>query len=287
MIDIDLLQTRLTQAVEELTPLVQAEGNNVEDEEVEAETRYWLDGSGPPLDWAGSGITPDEFFFITTLYGTMPSEGRRTHIRKFFPLFVREADRDIRNFTTALLANWKLRYPWMRLRYPWMERRLCQMACVLRQSGLTMEGYVAALRGMESKATLENPTPALDRIIRDHQAGGVKTLSVFIRDAVKGNCFPIDCRVENQLTNYDLPVNEQCLVRICLRMGQNPRKVARIFFLAPQSEAGGVEEAMKRFGTKHLMEAIGPAKIIEEMGLDWLVSGFSPEQLMELKQRLK
>lgn len=36
---------------------------------------------------------------------------------------------------------------------------------------------------------------------------------------------------------------------------------------------------MKRFGTKRLMEAIGPVKIIEEMGLDWLISGLSPAQL--------
>jgi hypothetical protein len=151
-----------------------------------------------------------------------------------------------------------------------------------------MEGYVAALREIETKATPDYPTPALDRIIHDHrQPGQFKTLSVFIRDCVKGNCFPIDSRVWNQLTKYGLPHDERCLVRICLSMGLNPRKVARIFFLAPQNEAGGVEEAMKRYGTKRLMEAIGPVKIIEEMGLDWFISGLSPAQLQKFKERLK
>lgn len=228
MIEIDLLRPRLAQAVEELTPLVQDAAINVEDEEAEAETRCWLNESGLPLDWVGPGITPDEFFFVTTLYGRMPPNSRRTHIRKFFPRFVQEAGRDIRNFTTELLANWQLRNPWM-------KDRLCQMAEVLRESQRTMEGYVAALREIERKATPDHPTPALDRIIRDHrQPSQFKTLSVFIRDCVKGNCFPIDSRVRKQLTKYELPVNERCLVRICLSMGQNPRRIARIFFSAPQ-----------------------------------------------------
>jgi hypothetical protein len=227
MRDIEL-EKRLARAVEELTSLVPA-GIKVEDEDSDARVRKLLDGNNPPLDWASPGITPDEWFFITTLYGTMTKEGQWTHIRKFFPLFVQLVRRDIRNFTTELLANWELRYPWM-------KQRLCRMAKVLQQSGLTMEGYVAALREIESKATPDNPTPALDRIIRDHRAGGVKTLSVFIRDAVKGNCFPIDSRVENQLTTYDLPVNERCLVSLCLSMDLNPRKVARIFYWTAEEQ---------------------------------------------------
>ena len=232
MIDIELLQPRLAKALEELAPLVPAAGIRVEDEDLAVGVRQWLDGNEPPLDWAGPGITPDEFLFITTLYGTMTREGQRTHIRTFFPLFVQQAGRDIRNFTIPKIANWELRSPWM-------KTRLCRMAEVLRQSGLTMEGYVSNLCEIESKATPNNPMPALDRIIRDHRANAVKTLSVFIRDCVKGNCFPIDRRVENQLKKYGLPVNERCLVSLCLSMDLNPRKVARIFYGADEEHVPG------------------------------------------------
>jgi hypothetical protein len=61
---------------------------------------------------------------------------------------------------------------------------------------------------------------------------GVKTLSVFVRDCVGGDCFPIDSRVEKQLRNYRLPVDEILLVRMSLAIGKNPRKPARIFYEA-------------------------------------------------------
>jgi hypothetical protein len=122
------IQTHFATAVTELTSRVQAAGIDVEDDNTDAEARHWLDGADAPLDWSGSAITPDEWFFVTTLYGTMTLEGQRTHIRKFFPLFVQQIGRDIRNFTPALVAGWQLRQPWM-------KTRLCRMADVLRERG--------------------------------------------------------------------------------------------------------------------------------------------------------
>ncbi len=90
----------------------------------------------------------------------MTLDGQRTHIRKFFPLFIQQAARDIRNFTPALVADW-------RLRQPWMKTRLCRMAELLREQHRTMSDYVAALCETESKATPENPMPALGGIMRD------------------------------------------------------------------------------------------------------------------------
>jgi hypothetical protein len=102
------LDRRFADAVNELTSRVASSGINVEDEVTDAEVRRWLDGDGPALAWSGSGITADEWFFVTTLYGTMTLDGQRTHIRRFFPLFVEEVRSDIRNFEGALLANWRL-----------------------------------------------------------------------------------------------------------------------------------------------------------------------------------
>jgi hypothetical protein len=80
--------------------------------------------------------------------------------------------------------------------------------------------------------------PALDRIFRDHGTRNGKTLSVFVRDCVKANCFPIDSRVANELKTYGIPEDEQLLVNLCLNAGLNPREVARVFFQAPQPSAG-------------------------------------------------
>jgi hypothetical protein len=197
------------------------------DEVQEAEVRRWMDGA-TPLAWAGPGITADEWFFITTLYGEMTLEGQRTHIRKFFPLFVALAQRDIRNFTPALTADWKLRSRWM-------KSRLSRMSELLRQRDLTMTEYVRHLQELEQRATPGNPMPALDAIVADHRATGWKTLSVFVRDCVGGNCFPIDTRVKKELARHGLPLDERderLLVSLALAVGRNPRQIARMFYAA-------------------------------------------------------
>ena len=42
--------------------------------------------------------------------------------------------------------------------------------------------------------------PALDEIVRDQAAAGWKTLCVFVRDCVGGNCSRIDSRVSKEPT---------------------------------------------------------------------------------------
>jgi hypothetical protein len=171
-------------------------------------------------------VTSDEWFFVTTLYGEMTLEGQRTHIRKHYPaLFVEAADRDVRNFVPDMPA-------YLGLRSGWMGARLARMGQILRDRGSTMDQYTDQLRSMEKGATPDNPTPALDCIIRDHQATGWKTLSVFIRDCVRGNSFPIDSRVEKELLRWGLPVNEDMLIRLSLEIGRDSRKLARMFYTA-------------------------------------------------------
>lgn len=206
----------------------------------ETELRAWLDGKEKPLDWIHPvsspgypSVTADEWFFITTLYGTMTLAAQRTHIRKFYPVLFRDAaGRDVRNFHAGLTAYAGLRQNWMRM-------RLIRMGEVLSSRGDTTAEYVARLRELEQTATPSNPTPARDRIFADHQTSSGKTLSVFVRDCVLGNCFPIDSRVRKQLQVFSLPNNnneedEQWLVRQCLEAGRNPREVARLFY-----DAGG------------------------------------------------
>jgi hypothetical protein len=159
--------------------------------------------------------------------------GQRTHIRKYYPLlFVGATGRDIRNFVPSMPE-------YGGLRSDWMARRLHRMAEILRQSGQTMGEYAEQLRRIESAATPANPMPALDAIIRDHRATGWKTLSVFVRDCVGGNCFPIDSRVQKELERHQLPVDERQLIGLSLAIGRNPRQLARMFYQAGGQPASG------------------------------------------------
>ena len=201
-------------------------GSDLGDDSVEAELHKWLDGDDP-LPWKDPlHVTADEWFFITTLYGEMTLDGQRTHIRRFFrPLFVEAARRDVTNFVPELPE-------YKGLRSAWMKGRLCRMGQVLRDRGMSMSAYVEHLHALESGATPENPMPALDAIVRDHRATGWKTLSVFVRDCVLGNCFPIDSRAEAELRSHGLCPDERLLVSLSLSLGRNPRQVARMFYAA-------------------------------------------------------
>ena len=197
----------------------------LEDEKTDQELRTWLDGSDQPLDWAGAeAVTPDEWFFISTLYGEMTLDGQRSHIRKYFPsLFVDAAKRDVRNFVPEMAE-------YQGLRSNWMSRRLAKMGEILQGRSMTMAEYTENLRELSLSASPADPMPALDAIVADHQASGWKILSVFVRDCVGGNSFPIDSRVEKELRKHGLPSDERSLVSGCLEMGKNPRSVARMFY---------------------------------------------------------
>lgn len=120
-----------------------------------------------------------------------------------------------------------------------MKPRLHRMARILNDRGLTMTEYAAGLRDLERSASIDQPSPALERIKQDHAATGWKTLSVFVRDCVGGNCFPIDTRVASELARHGLPRgadDETLLTRLALSIGRNPRQIARMFY-----ESGGAD----------------------------------------------
>src|SRR4029079_9834931 len=102
----------------------------------------------------------------------------------FFPLSALCPEGERGAVTPAMVRDWKLRSTWM-------KTRLCRMASILSDRQMSMADYVNSLRRLEREANPENPMPALDAIVADHKASGWKTLSVFVRDCVGGNCFPI------------------------------------------------------------------------------------------------
>ena len=196
----------------------------VVDENQDETVRQWLDDEAI-LPWSTEGVTPDEWFFITTLYGEMTLDGQRTHIRAFFPRWVQATHGDMRNMTSEILQDW-------RLRSGWMKSRLVRMAQILIQRQMSMADYTNHLRTLELNATPRTPMPALDAIVNDHRATGWKTLSVFVRECVGGNSFPIDSRVAKELDRWGLPHDERRLVSLSLEINRNPRQIARMFFKA-------------------------------------------------------
>jgi hypothetical protein len=224
--------------------------DRLEDRNADAEMRGWLDGDEQPLRWAGVESTADEWFFITTLYGQEKRPQQRRRIRRYYPLFIDLTRGQIKNLIPSMIRDWTLRADWM-------KKRLCNMAEILRERGLAMAEYVDHLKQVEKNATPRNPMPALDTIVRDLRATSSKTLSVFVRDCVGGNCFPIDSRVEKELLLLGLPANERLLVSLSLAVNRNPRQVARMFY-----EAGGEggNFAIENFSHRHqLMESSLPA----------------------------
>ncbi len=218
------LRKRFASAVAALDQRYVTDTTIMVDENQDATVRAWLDDAGT-LPWASAGVTPDEWFFITTLYGEMTMDGQRTHIRTFFPRWMEATQGDMRAVTPDLVCEW-------RLRSGWMKTRLTRMAQILNERQSSLTDYVEELRRLENGATPENPIPALDAIVADQRASGWKTLSVFVRDCVGGNCFPIDSRVGRELDRRGLPRDERQLVSLSLALDRNPRQIARVFFAA-------------------------------------------------------
>ena len=194
----------------------------------DADTRQWLNRAGV-LKWQGDGITPDEWFFITTFYGPWEEPEQSKWVHRCFPWFVAECGRDIRRITPENTRD-------VSLGLPWMKTQLLQMAKVLKDRRMSMQEYVAWLRGKDTLASPQNPIPALEFFKRDHDKDlpgkEWKTLSVFFRDCVQGNCFPIHRRVANKSRQFGLPQDETRLVVLCLETGRNPRLLARLFYQA-------------------------------------------------------
>ena len=225
--DREILTEKFAAAVTVLDRHFASNPDRLEDRNADAEMRGWLDGNDQPLPWGGAESTADEWFFITTLYGQETRPQQRRRIRRYFPLFKELTGGRLENLIPSMIRDWTLRAGWM-------KKRLCNMAEILRERGQTMAEYVARLKDMEKNATPKDPMPALDTIVRDLYATSMKTLSVFVRDCVGGNCLPIDSRVEKELGLHGLPANERLLVSLSLAVNRNPRQVARMFY-----EAGG------------------------------------------------
>jgi hypothetical protein len=232
--------TSLQQAIADLQRHFESSLARFEDERADVELKKWLDHGSERLAWDGDGVTSDEWFLITTLYGNRNRDEQRKLVRTCFPRFVVKANRNMRNVSREMVDSWPLHHPWQ-------ADRLCRMAEVLRDCEITMDGYAQRLRNNDLMSNPQDSLPAMRLIKREHatpkseRATGSKTLSVFVRDCVRGRCFPIDSRVEKELKRHDLPCRGEVLVQLCVELNENPRRINRMFY-----EAGGVQGDFSR-----------------------------------------
>lgn len=112
--------------------------------------------------------------------------------------------------------------------YPfvWQRKMVNTLARHLKSRQQSMTEFCEEIR----RAALDNPYMALWTFYSScGSAMGPKVLSLFCRDALKVPAFPIDRHVKRHLEKWNLPVNENALIRICQLADLSPREVATSF----------------------------------------------------------
>ena len=113
--------------------------------------------------------------------------------------------------------------------YPlkWQNKTVETLAESLRVMSMTMETFCSKVQWLAT-----NMDPALAKRWFYKSCGnpqGFKTLSLFCRDSLKIEAFPIDRHVSRRLALYNLPVDENALVHLCMQAALNVREVAVSF----------------------------------------------------------
>ena len=108
----------------------------------------------------------------------------------------------------------------------WQNRYVSNLAVYLRKTKQSMEAFCRSI------TKLSHPTLGVQQV---HQAVGCKTskaVSLFCRDFLHVASFPIDRHVQRWLEKYGLPVDEEKMIKLCMKADLDPCKVAKAFFQA-------------------------------------------------------
>ena len=181
-----------------------------EDSRVEDNTIEWL---GDPR-----AVKSVDHWLITCIcYGPWREERQKEVWQQAGPRFEVDFEGDIRKVTEDNVSD--LGFP-----LSWQREWLVSLSNYLRNRGMSFGELVRALP--------EDGLKARDELL---EALGVKgktskILSVFVRDCLKGDVFPIDTRVNFLLSALELPQDEHGQVRLCQRAEVNPSVLNRMFY---------------------------------------------------------
>jgi len=135
---------------------------------------------------------------------------------------------DIRNIQTKSDCR-KLGYYPKLVPYSWLPN----LARYLRKKGLSFSQFlkqIGSLNGLQTKTEFTK--------IMEIKSGKAKRISVFIRDFLGKDVFPIDSNVEYVLTSLGLPNDEELLVRLCERANVDPKRFERQLYVHGQEVCG-------------------------------------------------
>ena len=103
--------------------------------------------------------------------------------------------------------------------YPleWQNKFLAKMIIYLKKNNMTFNELCEKSIKKKTKFYIYK---ALE--IKNH----VKTISLFCRDSLKVESFPMDRHVKNILKKYKLPINEKIMIKLSKKINVDPRMIS-------------------------------------------------------------
>ena len=202
------LVERIKVLYETLRPIHNAHGES-EDNRVEDNTIAWLEDP--------TAVKSADHWLITCIcYGPWREQRQKRVWQRAGPRFERDLGGDIRNITEDNVRD--LGFP-----FGWQREWLVSLSNYLRKCRMSFGELVRTLPedGIEARNELLEALGVKE---------GTKVLSVFVRDCLKRDVFPIDTRVHSLLSALVLPQDERALVRLCRKANVSPRVLNRMLY---------------------------------------------------------
>lgn len=135
---------------------------------------------------------------------------------------------DIRNVRTKNDCQ-KMGYYKKLVPYDWLPN----LAKYLRDKDLSFGQFLDTIKQLNGIETRDRFTEILGI-----ERSRAKRISVFIRDYLEKNVFPIDSNVEYTLISLGLPNNEDLMVKLCEKAGVDPKLFERRLYAHGQEICG-------------------------------------------------
>jgi len=143
------------------------------------------------------------------------------------PIFKSEFDGDIRNIQTKEDCV-KLGYPPKLVPHDWLPN----LSKYLRRTDISFNDFLQKIKGKTGIEILDEFRSILGI------KGEAKRVSVFIRDFLKKDVFPIDINVRYVLKSLGLPESEEMMVHLCKDARVDPKILERLFYRHGQDICG-------------------------------------------------
>jgi len=171
---------------------------------------------------------PDCNFLMSLCWIARPPKVQFGLWDKVRPIFISKYSSDILKIRTKSDCKKMGYYPRL-VPYNWLPN----LAKYLREKGISFSQFLENLKTFDGIGT-RNKIAEILKIER----GKAKRVSVFIRDFLEKNVFPIDSNVEYVLASLGLPDDEELMVRLCERASVDPKRFEKQLYKHGQEVCG-------------------------------------------------